>query len=97
MTSRRSIALSLFASLALAACPGRITDPSPFIGPTGEGGVMGCSIPSSQIETQLIRPRCATQGCHDRGDRAGGLDLRASSTSAAIVWVSRSSTRPTAR
>ncbi len=46
---------------------------------------MGCSIPSSQIEAQLIRPRCATQGCHDRGDRAGGLDLQSPGVAARLV------------
>ncbi|MFO0563779.1 MAG: hypothetical protein U0269_37490, partial [Polyangiales bacterium] len=69
-------ALAIAASLALTACPGRITDPSPFIGGNNEGGTAGCSIASTQIESQLIRPRCATTGCHDRSTRAGSLDLQ---------------------
>jgi len=71
-------ALAIAASLALTACPGRITDHSPFIGGTNEGGTTGCSIASTQIESQLIRPRCATTGCHDRSTRAGSLDLQSS-------------------
>jgi hypothetical protein len=79
------LAFVALAATSLVACPGRITDTSPFLGSTGEGGVMGCSIPSSQIEQQLIRPRCATQGCHDRGDRAANLDLQSPGVAARLL------------
>jgi hypothetical protein len=77
--------LLALASLSLAACPGRITDPSPFIGGGGEGGTTACSIASTQIESQLIRPRCATNGCHDRSSRAGSLDLQSANVAARLI------------
>lgn len=78
-------ALAATAALSLTACPGRITDPTPFIGGNNEGGTTSCSIASTQIESQLIRPRCATTGCHDTSTRAGSLDLQSPNIGARLL------------
>lgn len=80
--SLASLALSM---LSLAGCPGRITDPTPFIGGGGDGSMVTCSIPATQIEAQLIQPRCATSGCHDRASRQGSLDLQSADIAARLV------------
>jgi hypothetical protein len=54
--------------LSLAACCGRIHDVSAFVEP-------GKACPLADPYTDLIKPRCATSGCHDAATASNNLDL----------------------
>lgn len=72
----------------LVGCPGMLTPEQRalFVGGNGgDGGVATCTIGVSNVENQLIRPRCATAGCHDRGGRSGGLDLESPNMNLRLV------------
>ncbi len=75
LSFRRASTLSLaLVALGLSGCPGKLDNLQQFIG-GGEGGVPTCNIPGASVELQLIRPRCASGGCHNRADHAADLDL----------------------
>ncbi|MDP3276625.1 MAG: hypothetical protein Q8Q09_15615 [Deltaproteobacteria bacterium] len=75
---------SLSALALLSGCPGKLDNWQDFVG-ANEGGTTSCTIAVSMVEQQLVRPRCATSGCHDRGDRAGGLDLQSPNIASRLV------------
>ncbi|MFO0607991.1 MAG: hypothetical protein U0324_32805 [Polyangiales bacterium] len=83
----RPIASVTLAALALAGCPGHIDDPAAFLGPTGDASLVSCTIGASSVEAQIIRPRCATAMCHERGMPAGRLDLESPNVGARLVGV----------
>jgi len=83
----RPIALVTLAAAALAGCPGHIDDPAAFLGPTGDASLVSCTIGASAVEAQIIRPRCATAMCHERGMPAGRLDLESPNVGARLVGV----------
>lgn len=65
MTTRRSwvAPLALALVLGMGACAGTLDEPERFAG----------SCPP--VETAILRPRCATAGCHAESRPAAGLDL----------------------
>lgn len=73
-TNRKRLFVALLSALSFAGCPGKLDNWQQFVG-GGEGGVPTCSIPAASVELQLIRPRCATAGCHNRAEHQGNLDL----------------------
>jgi hypothetical protein len=87
MMTPRTLLLLVTAALGLAACPGRIDDPSAFLGVAGDSSVVSCTIGVSAVEAQIIRPRCATAGCHERSMPAGRLDLESANLGARLVNV----------
>jgi hypothetical protein len=87
MMTPRTLLLLVSAALGLAACPGRIDDPSAFLGVAGDSSVVSCTIGVSAVEAQIIRPRCATAGCHERSMPAGRLDLESANLGARLVNV----------
>jgi hypothetical protein len=88
MTLRtRHAALVAALALGLAACPGRLDNIEDFVGSTRDSGAQTCTLGVSAVESQIIRPRCATSGCHDRGQRAGGLDLESPDITARVLNV----------
>lgn len=88
MTLRtRPVALVAALALGLAACPGRLENPEDFVGSTRDSGAQACTLGVNAVENQIIRPRCATAGCHDRGQRAGGLDLESPDITSRVLNV----------
>ncbi len=84
----RDLARLTLLAMALAACPGRIENPEDFVGNGAtDSGAQACLLGVNNVEAQLIRPRCATAGCHDRGMRAGGLDLASDNVASRLVGV----------
>lgn len=83
--SSSPLALVTLIAVALAGCPGRLENPEDFVGATSDGAAPTCTLGVSAVEAQLIRPRCATANCHDRGGRAGGLDLETPGLAARLV------------
>lgn len=85
MTPRTLLLVPL--ALGLAACPGRIDDPTAFLGFVGDSSVASCTLGVSAVENQIIRPRCATANCHERSMPAGRLDLESPNLAARLVNV----------
>jgi hypothetical protein len=72
--------------LALPACPGHIDDPEPFVGGT-DASISACLLGVTNVEQQLVRPRCATSGCHDRATRSEMLDLESPNLASRLLGV----------
>ena len=89
MTPRTLLPLVTLA-LGVAACPGRIDDPAPFLGFVGDSSVATCTLGVSAVEARIIRPRCATAGCHERAMPAGRLDLESPNLATRLVGVQAS-------
>lgn len=68
----RSFALlTLTAALLCSGCPGRIADPDAFSDPNR---AFSCASVETVFD-DIVRPRCATGGCHDRNAQSAGLDV----------------------
>ena len=84
-TLLRNATLCALVGASLLGCPGHIDDPSAFLGPTGDASIVTCTLGVGNVESQIIRGRCATAGCHERATRAGDLDLETTPLAARLV------------
>lgn len=85
MVRIRTILALTLCVLGVSACPGRLSDPESYVGGPQSGPGVTCPLGVADVESRLMRPRCATSGCHDAASHSGDLDMSSAGLGARLL------------